>query len=102
MLIDTVNVFVTGIGDTLATLGSAVFTPISETDVKDELTLTILPDESTGKYAGATGTLQFEGIGFNLVPGPTPGETSFMFRYTGEICYPDDAGDGDDDDDDDF
>jgi hypothetical protein len=103
LLADTVNIFVTGPGDSLAAQGQAVFTPISQTDVKDDLTLTILPNESTGKYQGATGTIQLEGVGFNLFPSAVPGQTTFIFRYSGEICRPRaDHGDGDDDDDDDL
>jgi len=82
---ETVNVFVTGAGDTLVTKGQAVFTPISPTDVHDHLELEIQPDESTGKWAGTTGTIVVEGIGFNLFP-PTPGVTQFVFQYRGSVC----------------
>jgi hypothetical protein len=91
--VDTINVFSTDIGDTLMTEGSAVFTPIPGTrDVHNDLTLEILGDLSTGRFAGARGTIHLQGIGFNLFPpepgppAPTPGETQFIFRYSGTIC----------------
>jgi len=91
LVAETVNVFVTDAGDTLVTKGNAVFSPIPGTpNVQDTLTLEIQPEESTGRFSGATGTITLEGIGFNLLanfPGPpTPGDTYFSFRYKGTIC----------------
>jgi hypothetical protein len=85
--VETVNVFVTGPGDSLTALGKAVFTPIPGTaNVHDLLELEIQPDESTGKFRGATGTIVMEGIGLNLFPSAVPGETQFYFKYRGRIC----------------
>jgi hypothetical protein len=101
ILAETINVFVTDAGDTLVTKGNAVFTPIPGTgNVQDTLTLEVQPDESTGRYSGATGTIVLEGIGFNLLTNypdpPTPGDTYFIFRYNGRICgLNDDGGDHD-------
>jgi hypothetical protein len=87
--VETVNIFLTGPGDTLAALGKAVFTPIPGTEnIHDLLELEIQPDESTGKFRGTTGTIVMEGIGFNLFPSAVPGETQFFFKYRGQICGP--------------
>ena len=85
--VDTINVFSPELGDTLITEGAAVFTPIpGTTNVQDDLILEIRPNQSTGRFAGATGTIHLEGLGFNVIPQPIPGRTQFLFRYHGRIC----------------
>ena len=79
--------FMTGPGDTLATEGLAVLSPIPGTlHVSDTVTVDILPEESTGKFHGTTGTIILEGVGFDFFPAPSPGNTIFVFKYRGEIC----------------
>jgi len=87
---ETVNTFVTDAGDVLVTEGHAEVTPIdNDGTVRDVLTLTILPDQSLGRYAGATGTITLDGIGYKFPifsPEAGPGNTYFIFRYKGTIC----------------
>jgi hypothetical protein len=41
----------------------------------------------TGKYAGATGTINLTGTGYNLFgPAAGPGSTFFDLRYDGTVC----------------
>ena len=84
----SVETWVVGPQDVLLFSGNAVFTPIPGTaDVEDHLTLTVIG--GSGKYAGATGTLNVTGTGYNLLPSPTPGTTFFDVRYRGTICTQD-------------
>jgi hypothetical protein len=54
--------------------------------VSDLLTLDVDGAASTGRFAGATGTIIVTGTGFNL--GVGPGATSFDLEYNGQLCYP--------------
>jgi len=86
----SVETWVVGPQDLIRFTGSAVFTPIPGTpNVEDNLTLTVL--DGTGKYAGATGTLEVTGTGYNLLasPVPEPGKVYFDVRYRGTICSQD-------------
>ncbi len=97
----TRHVFVVNERDQLAAVGAANITPVagSTTDVNDTVTLTINGTDasgtatSTGKYAGATGTIVLTGVGTNFYnpfpfPAPTAGATQFVFHYKGQICFP--------------
>jgi hypothetical protein len=83
---DTQDIFVTKEGDMLVTTGFAVFTFIGPGTVSDLLTLEVDGAASTGRFAGATGTIIVTGTGFNL--GQGPGATSFDLEYSGQLCYP--------------
>jgi len=83
---DTQDIFVTNDGDMLVTTGFAVFTFIGPGTVSDLLTLEVDGASSTGRFAGATGTIIVTGTGFNL--GQGPGSTSFDLEYSGQLCSP--------------
>ena len=74
--------------DLLIFNGSATFTPIANQPigtVQDALTLTAIG--GTGDYAGATGTIQVTGIGYNVFgPNAATGNTFFKITYRGRIC----------------
>jgi hypothetical protein len=82
------EVWVLGPQDTLQFDGAATFTPVPGAPigtVTDSLTLTAV--SGTGKYAGATGTINVTGTGYNLFgPNAGPGNTFFEVRYQGTIC----------------
>lgn len=82
------EVWVLGPQDTLQFDGAATFTPVPGAPigtVSDSLTLTAV--SGTGKYAGATGTINVTGTGYNLFgPNAGPGNTFFEVRYQGTIC----------------
>ncbi|MDQ2979825.1 MAG: hypothetical protein M3R62_11445 [Acidobacteriota bacterium] len=84
----TRHLFVVNDEDQLIATGVAIFTPIPGTpNVTDVLTLTV--QGGLGKFEGATGEIVATGIGFNffpLPPGPTAGQTSFVFKLRGRIC----------------
>jgi hypothetical protein len=84
LAVTTQNVFVTKDGDMLVASGLAVLTFNADGTVKDDATLTVLGAASTGKFAGATGTIELTGTGFNFGGGPGVGR--FEFDYRGEIC----------------
>jgi hypothetical protein len=92
----THHVFVVNPADQLAGTGAAQFTPIpgNFTDVNDTVTLTVNGAESTGRFAGATGTITLKGIGYNFyapfpLPGPAAGSAYFVFSYDGTVCLAD-------------
>lgn len=82
------EVWVLGPQDTLQFDGAATFTPVPDAPigtVSDSLTLTAIG--GTGNYAGATGTIDVTGTGYNLFgPNAGPGNTYFEVRYRGTIC----------------
>lgn len=82
----TEDTFVLNGGDMLVTTGNAVFSPVpgQPGTFADALTLTVNGAASSGRFAGATGTITVTGVGFNL--GAGPGVTFFELRYRGEVC----------------
>jgi hypothetical protein len=84
----SVEVWVVGPQDTLQFAGEATFTPVPGAPigtVTDALTLTAIG--GTGKFAGATGTINVTGTGYNLFgPDAAPGRTFFDVRYRGTVC----------------
>ena len=82
------EVWVLGPQDVLRFAGAATFTPIADAPigtVADSLTLTVT--SGTGQYAGATGTINVTGTGYNLFgPAAGPGSTFFDIQYRGTIC----------------
>lgn len=84
----SVEVWVLGPQDILQFAGDATFTPVPGAPigtVSDALTLTVIG--GSGKYAGATGTINVTGIGYNLFgPGAGPGSSFFDVRYKGTVC----------------
>ncbi|HSL21021.1 MAG TPA: hypothetical protein VK886_05755 [Vicinamibacterales bacterium] len=82
----TQDIFVTKKGDMLVTTGNATFTFVDANTVSDVLTLEVDGAASTGRFAGATGTIVATGFGFNL--GAGPGQTYFQLEYKGEVCRP--------------
>jgi len=76
--------------DMLQFTGTATFTPIPNEPidtVSDERTLTVIG--GSGAYAGATGTLNVSGFGYNLLgPNAGAGNTFFDVRFSGTICKP--------------
>lgn len=83
---NTQDIFVTKDGDLLVTTGFAVFTFIGPGTVSDVLTLDVDGAASTGRFAGANGTIVVTGTGYNL--GQGPGVTYFDLEYSGQICRP--------------
>lgn len=85
---ESVEVWVLGPQDILIFDGDATFTPVPGEPVgtvSDALSLTVVG--GTGKYAGATGTLEVTGTGYNLFgPNAGPGSSFFDVRYRGTIC----------------
>ena len=83
----TLNIFVINTGDLLVGTGVGASTLTSGGSVSWELTLTVDPALSTGRYAGATGTINFQGTGDNAFgPGFGPGSTEFHAHYKGSLC----------------
>ena len=84
----TVETWVLGPQDILQFAGDATFTPVPGAPigtVSDSLTLTVVG--GSGKYVGATGTLNVTGTGYNLFgPNAGPGSSFFDVRYSGFIC----------------
>ncbi len=81
----SVEVWVFGPKDMLIFAGNATFTPIPGQPagtVDDQNTLTVIG--GFGAYAGATGTVQVSGTGYNLFSGP--GQGYFDVKYKGNIC----------------
>ena len=82
----TMDIFVTKSRDLLWATGVAVFTPIPGQPAgffTDELTLTVIG--GTGKFEGATGTINVVGESQNLFS-PNAGEAFFDLAYSGEVC----------------
>jgi hypothetical protein len=80
----TQNVFVNKEGEMLVTDGVATFAFNPDGTVTENLTLTVNGAASTGRFAGTTGTIVANGIGFNFGGGPGVGR--FVLRYRGQIC----------------
>ena len=84
----SVEIWSTGAQDLLIFAGDATFTPILDAPigtVADALNLTVTG--GSGKFAGATGTVQVRGTGYNLFgPNAGPGSTFFDVSYRGSIC----------------
>jgi len=82
------DVWVVGAQDILAFSGSTTLTPIPSQPlgtVSESSVLTVVG--GTGDFAGATGTLQVTGTGFNIFgPNAGLGNTYFEVSYEGEIC----------------
>jgi hypothetical protein len=82
--ITTQNVFVNKRGEMLVATGLASITFNPDGTVADDLVMTVDGASSTGRFAGATGTIRAIGTGFNFGGGPGVGR--FVFRYRGQIC----------------
>jgi hypothetical protein len=89
----TRHVLVESAQDQLVATGAAQVRPIpgNTTDGADTVTLTVNGAESLGRYAGATGTITYEGTGFNFYgpfpfPDPAAGSAYFVFHYEGTVC----------------
>jgi hypothetical protein len=84
----TVETWALGAQDILQFAGEANFTPIPGAPlgtVENDAFLTVIG--GTGQFAGATGSLQLTGTGYNLFgPGAGPGATFFDLEYRGSIC----------------
>ena len=82
------EIWVLGPQDVITFAGAATFTPVPDAPigtVSDSLTLTVT--SGTGQYAGASGTINVTGTGYNLFgPAAGPGSTFFDVRYRGNIC----------------
>lgn len=81
----SLEVWVLGATDILVANGTATFTPIPGEPpgyFQDLLTLTIAG--GTGRFAGATGTIQVHGQGYNVFAGP--GNGYFDVAYKGSVC----------------
>ena len=82
------EVWALGAQDLLIFSGEATFTPIPDEPVgtvKDSLKLTVIG--GTGQYAGASGTVEVSGTGFNIFgPAAGPGSSYFEVSYRGNIC----------------
>jgi hypothetical protein len=79
----TADVFVTKSRDVLLTTGVALFTPIPGQPpgfFTDELTLTVVG--GTGKYLGASGTINVVGEAHDLFSA----NAYFTLEYKGEVC----------------
>src|SRR5712691_2616631 len=87
------DVFVTNRGDLLTATGAATLTPVPGKppgEFTEKATLTITG--GSGKYAGATGTITFEGHAHNVFGGPGVG--TFNVVYQGSVCGPNLKADG--------
>lgn len=84
----SVEVWVLGPQDIFIANGQATFTPIPGAPlgtVTDSLTLTLVG--GTGKYLGATGTINVTGIGHDIFgPNAGPGKSFFEISYKGTVC----------------
>jgi hypothetical protein len=84
----SIDVWVMGPQDTLVFDGAVTFTPLPGAPVgtvADSLALTVTG--GTGAYAGATGSLQVTGTGYNFFgPNAGPGGTYAEVTYRGAIC----------------
>lgn len=81
----TTDVLVAGPTDIVVSNATTVYTPIPTAPAGTfsvATTQTIV--SGTGKYAGATGTLQVTGTGYDLFGGV--GNTYFDLEYEGQIC----------------
>lgn len=80
------DIFVTGAQDMLVGDSQATFTPIptSPGSFQDSQVITITG--GSGKFTGATGSLNIHGTGFNLSTGAEPGVTFFEVDYNGKVC----------------
>jgi hypothetical protein len=80
--------FVLGPQDTLILSCTTTLTPIPGAPVgtlSDSSTFTVVG--GTGKFAGASGTLNFTGTGYNVFgPKAGPGGTYFDGSYSGTVC----------------
>jgi hypothetical protein len=81
------DVFVTNGGDMLTATGAVALTPVPGKppgEFTSNATLTVTG--GSGKYAGAIGTITFEGQGHNVFGGPGVG--TFDSIYQGSVCGP--------------
>jgi len=81
------DVFVTEKGDMLTATGPVTLSPIPGKP-PGEFTLDVILTITggSGKYAGASGTITFEGLGRNVFGGPGLG--TFDVIYRGSVCSP--------------
>jgi hypothetical protein len=86
LVFESQDIFVEKAGDMLVTTGSGVFTFIGPGTVSEVLTLVVDGLASSGRFAGATGTINVTGTGFNL--GQGPGATYLDLDYSGQVCRP--------------
>ncbi len=87
------DAFVTNRGDMLTATGAIALTPVPGKppgEFTSNATLTVTG--GSGKYAGATGTIAFEGEAHNLFGGPGVG--TFDSIYRGSVCGPNLKGGG--------
>jgi hypothetical protein len=87
------DVFVTNRGDMLTATGAVVLTPVpGKPPGEFALNATLTITGGSGGYAGATGTITFEGQGHNVFGGPGVG--TFDVIYQGSVCGPNAAANG--------
>jgi hypothetical protein len=84
----SLETLVTGPGDVVTSTATSTYTPIPSTPIG---TMSVVTTQTIvggfGKYAGATGTLQVTGTGYNVFgPDAGPGNTHFDLKYDGTIC----------------
>jgi hypothetical protein len=81
------DVFVTNRGDMLTAVGAVTLTPVQGApgDFTANVTLTVT-GEGTGRYAGAHGTIVFEGQAHNFDAGPGLATADIVYR--GSVCGP--------------
>jgi len=84
----SLEVWMLGAQDLIVFNGHAIFTPLAGQPIgtiNDKNTLTIA--FGTGKFAGATGTVEVRGTGYNIFgPNAGPGKGFFQVSYSGNLC----------------
>lgn len=84
----SLDTWVVGPTDLLLASGEATYVPIDGAPVGEvSVAGTETINGGTGKYAGATGTLDITGVGHNVFsPNGGPGNTWFDLKYDGTVC----------------
>jgi len=80
----SLDVFLTTRGDVLTATGAATFTPIPGNSSDFRLFVTLTVTGGSGKYAGATGTLTYQGLA-NV---DAVGTFRVLATYRGSVCGP--------------